>query len=62
MKRINVACFGGIIEAIVTPWGELKDKDVRYIGTDDEISGMDLYEDRKGWIYATQINGGEKQA
>ena len=60
MKRIDVACFGGIAEAILMSWNELKNKDVRYIGTDDEISGMDLYEDRKGWIYATQINGGDE--
>lgn len=60
MKRIDVACFGGIMEAILMSWSELKDKDIRYIGTDDEISGMDLYEDRKGWIYATQINGGDE--
>lgn len=57
MKRIDVACFGGVMEAILMSWNELKDKDVRYIGTDDEISGMDLYEDRKGWIYATRIEG-----
>lgn len=42
------------MEAIVVGWDELQGKDVRYVGTDDEISGMDLYEDRKGWIYATQ--------
>jgi hypothetical protein len=60
MKRISVACFGGITEAILMSWSELKDKDVRYIGTDYEMSGMDLYEDRKGWIYATQINGGDE--
>lgn len=60
MKRIDVACFGGIVEAILMSWDELQGKDVRYVGTDDEISGMDLYEDRKGWIYATQINGGDE--
>ena len=48
-----MACFGGITEAILMSWNELKDKDVRYIGKDDKMSGMDLYEDRKGWIYAT---------
>lgn len=55
MTRIDVACFGGLIEAIVAPWSELMQKDVRYIGTDYEYSGYDLYEDRKGWIYATKI-------
>ena len=54
MKRVDVYCFGGIMEAIVVGWNELQSKDVRYIGTDDELSGLDLYEDRKGWIYATQ--------
>lgn len=54
MKRVDVYCFGGIMEAIVVGWNELQGKDVRYIGTDDELSGLDLYEDRKGWIYATQ--------
>lgn len=54
MKRVDVYCFDGIMEAIVVGWNELRSKDVRYIGTDNELSGMDLYEDRKGWIYATQ--------
>ena len=54
MKRVDVYCFGGIMEAIIVGWNELQSKDVRYIGTDDELSGLDLYEDRKGWIYATQ--------
>ena len=54
MKRVDVYCFGGIMEAIVVGWDDLQGKDVRYIGTDDELSGLDLYEDRKGWIYATQ--------
>lgn len=54
MKRVDVYCFGGIMEAVLVGWGELQGKDVRYIGTDDELSGLDLYEDRKGWIYATQ--------
>ena len=44
------------MEAIVVGWDELRSKDVRYIGTDNELSGMDLYEDRKGWIYATAIS------
>ena len=54
MKRVDVYCFGGIMEAIIVGWNELQSKDVCYIGTDDELSGLDLYEDRKGWIYATQ--------
>ena len=54
MKRVDVYSFGGIMEAIIVGWNELQSKDVRYIGTDDELSGLDLYEDRKGWIYATQ--------
>lgn len=56
MKRVDVYCFGGIVEAILMSWSELKDKDVRYVGTDDELSGLELYEDRKGWIYATAIS------
>lgn len=56
MKRVDVYCFGGIMEAVLVGWDELQSKDVRYIGTDDELSGLDLYEDRKGWIYATAIS------
>ena len=57
MTRTDVACFGGIMEAIVVGWDELSEKNVRYIGTDYELSGLDIYEGEKGWIYATEVGG-----
>lgn len=45
------------MEAIVVDWDELSEKNVLYIGTDYELSGLDIYEDEKGWIYATEVGG-----
>lgn len=56
MKQVRVFLFGVFMNMCFMDKEDLLKKDVRYLGTDTEESGMDLYEDiQTGEIFATKL-------
>ncbi len=51
----DVELYGAIINAEFMESKKLLKKKVRYIGTDFDYSGYDLYEDGTGKIYCTKL-------
>ena len=56
MKMVKIEVYGMLENATYYPKAELMKKNIRYVGTDCEFSGYDIYEDNEtGEYYATTL-------
>lgn len=56
MKKVTIKLFNNIDKAEYMDSEELLKQEVRYIGTDYELSGYDIYEQiHTGKLYATKL-------